>query len=78
MSFEERGIGEVTEVLNATEKDLAEANELAGTFTLEDTRRLMTQVHKMHVRDPNFPITIITKIEDFLGGYDLPCRRCIC
>jgi hypothetical protein len=40
MSFEERGIGEVTEVLNATEKDLAEANELAGTFTLEDTRRV--------------------------------------
>jgi len=34
MSFEERGIGDVTEVLNATEKDLAEANEIAGTFTL--------------------------------------------
>lgn len=71
MSFEERGIGEVTEVLNATEKDLAEANELASTFTLEDTRRLMTQVHKMHARDPNFPISIIAKIEDFLGNEDV-------
>lgn len=71
MSFEERGIGEVTEVLNATEKDLAEANELASTFTLEDTRRLMAQVHKMHARDPNFPITIISKIEDFLGNEDV-------
>ena len=27
----------------------------------------MTQVHQMHARDPNFPITIIQKIEDFLG-----------
>jgi len=40
LSFEERGIGEVSEVLNATEKDLAEATETAGTFTLEDTRRV--------------------------------------
>jgi len=27
----------------------------------------MTQVHKMHVRDPNFPMTIIEKIEEFLS-----------
>ena len=27
-------------MLNATEKDLAEANEIAGRFTLEDTRRV--------------------------------------
>jgi hypothetical protein len=27
----------------------------------------MQQVHKQHARDPNFPITIIEKIEDFLG-----------
>jgi hypothetical protein len=38
----------------------------------------MTQVHKMHARDPNFPITIITKIEDFLGAYDLACQERIC
>ena len=40
MSFEERGLGEVTEVLNVTEKDLVEANEIAGRFTLEDTQRV--------------------------------------
>ena len=27
----------------------------------------MTQVYKIHKRDPNFPIAIISKIEDFLG-----------
>ncbi|KAK5656720.1 hypothetical protein OQA88_4268 [Cercophora sp. LCS_1] len=71
MSFEERGIGEVDRVLNATEKDLAEANEIAGRFTLEDTKRLMKQVHVQHARDPNFPISIINKIEDFLGNDDI-------
>jgi len=71
MSFEERGLGDVTEVLNATEKDLAEASELASTFTLEDTKRIMTQVHKMHNRDPNFPLSIIDKIEEFLGNDDV-------
>ncbi len=31
----------------------------------------MEQVHKQHSRDPNFPIEIIQKIEDFLGTYRL-------
>lgn len=44
LSFEERGIGEVTEVLNATEKDLAEANEIAQTFSLEDAKRVCSDV----------------------------------
>ena len=30
-------------------------------------KQIMTQVHKQHARDPNFPITIIQKIEEFLG-----------
>lgn len=30
--------------------------------------QLMAQVHKQHSRDPNFPIQIIDKIEQFLGG----------
>ncbi len=33
-------MGEVTAVLNVTEKDLAEANEIAERFTLDDTRRV--------------------------------------
>jgi hypothetical protein len=32
----------------------------------------MTQVHKMHNRDPNFPLSIIDKIEEFLGGSFMP------
>lgn len=71
LSFEERGMGEVTAVFNVTEKDLAEANEIAGRFTLEDTKRLMKQVHLQHSRDPNFPVEIIQKIEDFLGNEDV-------
>ena len=55
--------------LNATEDDLLEARELAGTYSLDDVRTLMTQVHKIHKRDPNFPIAIINKIEEFLGKF---------
>src|SRR5688500_1795785 len=29
----------------------------------------MIQVHKQHAKDPNFPIEIIMKIEEFLGSY---------
>jgi len=32
---------------------------------------MMSQVHKMHARDPNFPITIITRIEEFLNNEDV-------
>jgi OPT family small oligopeptide transporter len=55
-------------LLNVTEDDLLEAKEIADRFSLEDVRRLMADVHKQHARDPNFPITIITKIEEFLGN----------
>ncbi|OAA64789.1 Oligopeptide transporter OPT superfamily [Cordyceps fumosorosea ARSEF 2679] len=52
--------------LNVTEDDLLEAKELAATFSLEGTRDLMTQVYKLHRRDPNFPQTILERIEEFL------------
>ncbi|KAK3308463.1 OPT oligopeptide transporter protein-domain-containing protein [Chaetomium strumarium] len=58
---------ETGQALNVTEIDLIEAKDLARTFTVEDTKRLMEQVHKQHCRDPNFPIQIIEKIEEFLG-----------
>lgn len=29
----------------------------------------MAQVHKQHSRDPNFPIEIIEKIEQFIGSH---------
>ncbi|CAM1506483.1 Fc.00g061240.m01.CDS01 [Cosmosporella sp. VM-42] len=53
---------------NVTEDDLFEARELAATFSLEDVRRMMTQVYALHKRDPNFPFPIIQKIEDFIGN----------
>ncbi|CAI4218058.1 unnamed protein product [Parascedosporium putredinis] len=58
-------------VLNVTEDDLLEAKALASSFTLEDTRRLMKQVHIQHARDPNFPISIIDRIEQFIGNDDV-------
>ncbi|KEZ42704.1 hypothetical protein SAPIO_CDS5969 [Scedosporium apiospermum] len=59
------------QILNVTEDDLLEAKALASTFSLEDTRRLMQRVHKQHSRDPNFPISIIERIEEFLASEDI-------
>ncbi|PKS10371.1 hypothetical protein jhhlp_002122 [Lomentospora prolificans] len=59
------------QILNVTEDDLLEAKALASTFTLEDTLRLMRQVHIQHSRDPNFPITIIDRIEEFIWNEDV-------
>ncbi|KAK3372999.1 OPT oligopeptide transporter protein-domain-containing protein [Lasiosphaeria ovina] len=56
------------EAFNVTERDIEEAKLIAGTFTLEDTKRLMTEVHLQHSRDPNFPMAVIQKIEEFLGN----------
>ena len=71
--------------MNATEKDLAEAADIASAYTLEDTRRVRTlpishqqnyladafqiieAIHKQYHRDPNFPIEIVARIEEFLG-----------
>lgn len=55
-----------------TDEDYAEAKAVAGNMTLDEVRALMTNVHKIHHRDPNFPMPIIEKIELFLGK---PCRR---
>ncbi|SPO00603.1 related to sexual differentiation process protein [Cephalotrichum gorgonifer] len=61
------------------EKKPAATSGLAQ-FTLESSRDgsellnatesdlLMKQVHKQHAKDPNFPITIIERIEEFLGN----------
>ncbi|KAM3503523.1 hypothetical protein MY11210_008678 [Beauveria gryllotalpidicola] len=53
--------------LNVTDDDLLEAKELAATYSLDDVRRLMTHVYKIHKRDPNFPARTIDKIGAFLG-----------
>ncbi|KAH7161464.1 OPT oligopeptide transporter protein-domain-containing protein [Dactylonectria macrodidyma] len=54
--------------LNVTEDDLLEAKEIAATLSLEDVRKMMTQVYALHKRDPNFPLSIIEKIEVFIGN----------
>ncbi|XWX02244.1 hypothetical protein V2A60_010279 [Cordyceps javanica] len=57
--------------LNVTDDDLLEAKELAATYSLDDVKRLMTHVYKIHRRDPNFPASAIDKIEQFLGDNDI-------
>ncbi|KPM35146.1 Sexual differentiation process protein isp4 [Neonectria ditissima] len=57
--------------LHVTEDDLLEARELASKYTLEDVRDIMTRVHKIHEKDPNFPLAVIQKIKAFLDNEDL-------
>lgn len=54
--------------LIVTEDDLLEAKEIAATLSLEEVRTMMTQVYALHKRDPNFPLSIIEKIEVFIGN----------
>ncbi|KAI5467679.1 OPT oligopeptide transporter protein-domain-containing protein [Mariannaea sp. PMI_226] len=54
--------------LHATEDDWMEAREIAARLTLTETRDIMTQVHSLHKRDPNFPLFTIEKIEHFIGN----------
>ena len=71
--------------LNVTEDDLLEAQEVAATLSLQDVRKvrpshsvlagqllttqMMNQVYKIYGRDPNFPLTVIEKIEAFIGTF---------
>ncbi|KAJ0348495.1 hypothetical protein COL154_006460 [Colletotrichum chrysophilum] len=57
--------------LNVTEDDLLEAKELASQMSLEEVREMMFNVHKIHEKDPNFPLVIIEKIEAFLQNDDV-------
>ncbi|KAH6900541.1 OPT oligopeptide transporter protein-domain-containing protein [Thelonectria olida] len=57
--------------LDVTHDDLLEAKEIAEKLTLEETRKMMTQVHALHKWDPNFPLSIIEKIELFIGNEDV-------
>ncbi|KAK3496216.1 OPT oligopeptide transporter protein-domain-containing protein [Neurospora crassa] len=56
---------------SVTEQDLLEAKALADSMSLEEVRALMEQVLKIHGNDPNFPHTIMTKIEEFLGNANI-------
>lgn len=53
--------------LTATDDDMLEAKELAATYSLETVHDMMKQVYKAHRKDPNFPLAVLEKIEDFLS-----------
>ncbi|KAK0630472.1 OPT oligopeptide transporter protein-domain-containing protein [Bombardia bombarda] len=54
--------------LNVTERDLIEAKATAEEMTLDEVRTLMRNVLKIHHHDPNFPQTVLDKINEFLGN----------
>ncbi|CAI4219716.1 unnamed protein product [Parascedosporium putredinis] len=54
--------------LQVTEDDLLEARAIAAQFTLEEVKLLMQKVHKVHRHDPNLPLTVVTRIEEFIGN----------
>ncbi|KAL7816243.1 OPT domain-containing protein [Trichoderma gracile] len=57
--------------LHVTEDDLQEAKELAATYSLDEVRSLLTTFHRLHKRDPNFPLDVIEKIENFLNNENI-------
>ncbi|CAF3626617.1 unnamed protein product [Fusarium graminearum] len=57
--------------LDVTQDDLLEAREIAATLSLEDVHKTMSKVYKLHKRDPNFPLSVIQKIEHFLNQDDI-------
>jgi hypothetical protein len=57
--------------LNVTEDDLIDAQEYADGLSLRDTRLLMRKVLKIHEHDPNFPLSIIERIKQFLSNEEV-------
>ncbi|KAM7191832.1 OPT oligopeptide transporter [Rhypophila sp. PSN 637] len=54
-----------------TEDDLVEAKAVANTLTLEGVKETMWSVLKIHERDPNFPHSILMRIQEFMANEDV-------
>lgn len=50
-----------------TPDEYVDIPHLPHPIILTDMLQIVEAIHKQHNRDPNFPIEIITKIEEFLG-----------
>ncbi|EXA46879.1 hypothetical protein FOVG_04175 [Fusarium oxysporum f. sp. pisi HDV247] len=57
--------------LDVTQDDLLEAREVASTLSLEEVHKTMERVYKLYKRDPNFPLSVIKKIEVFMNTDDI-------
>jgi len=57
--------------LHVTEDDFLEAQELADKLTIEEVRDILIRVHRVHERDPNFPLIVLQKIQAFLDNEHL-------
>ncbi|PKS13115.1 hypothetical protein jhhlp_000457 [Lomentospora prolificans] len=54
--------------LQVTEDDLLEARAFAAQYTLEEVKLLMQKVYKVHRHDPNLPLSVVRRIEEFIGN----------
>lgn len=57
--------------LNVTEQDLIEAKATAEAMTLEGVKALAENINRIHKHDPNFPHSILEKIQEFLTTPDV-------
>ncbi|KAK5987748.1 Oligopeptide transporter 2 [Cladobotryum mycophilum] len=57
--------------LHVTDDDLLEAKELAGTYTLEEVRNILSAFYQLHKKDPLIPLDVIETVGEFLGNEDI-------
>ncbi|KAK4187025.1 hypothetical protein QBC35DRAFT_553123 [Podospora australis] len=62
---------ETGRAFNVTDRDLIEARHFAEGLTLEATKKLIKRIYTLHHHDPNFPMEIISKMEEFLNNDDI-------
>ncbi|CZT50608.1 related to sexual differentiation process protein isp4 [Rhynchosporium secalis] len=70
-SVDEISVERYEKELNVTGEDLLKAQEDAKNLDLEQTREIMIKVMKIHQKDPNFPIEVVERIQEFLGNSDV-------
>ncbi|CAK7567423.1 MAG: hypothetical protein SEPTF4163_005387 [Sporothrix epigloea] len=63
--------GTIANELNATQADLDDARALAEQMSLDDVRRLMVDVYRVHENDPNFPHQALRKIKNFINNENI-------
>ncbi|TLD11813.1 hypothetical protein PspLS_11664 [Pyricularia sp. CBS 133598] len=68
-SVEELALGEsVDATLQVTEDDLLQAKAIAARMSIDEVKRIMLDVLKIHTDDPNFPFPVLQRIREFIAN----------
>ncbi|KAF4120900.1 OPT oligopeptide transporter protein [Geosmithia morbida] len=62
---------QIEDELKVTEDDLLEAKEAASAMTFEEVTSLLTTVRTIHEKDPNFPHSVLIRIDEFLDNPEI-------